>query len=235
MRKKDRVPLHDPTRRRLSRVALTAAVAFGLSLLGTGTAFAAPSTTSVTLTAAPAATVGDVVDVGVGLIGAADVFAYEVTISFDPALFSYVDGSVTAPAGGFDTVTEATGSVTLIHTRLGSSPPLAGDIALSLQLTAIGSGSASVTAVSITLVDPEGATATQADAGTATVAIEADNTEPPGGGDPGDTPTPADGSSASGPLAFTGFAMGGALLLVAGVAVGVGVLLVLRRRMAGTR
>ncbi|SDZ43700.1 cohesin domain-containing protein [Herbiconiux ginsengi] len=248
MRKKDRVPLHDhtPHRRRLRTAVLTGAVALGLSLLGASPALAAPTTASVALTATPSVTVGDTVDVGIGLVGAADVYAYEVTLSYDPALFSYVADSATAPAGGYDTVKESAGSVTLVHSRLGTSPSLGGDVAASLQLTALasGSGSAALNAASVTLVDPAGETTTLTDAATAAVTIAplasetptptpspTATTTPGGNTDPASTTTAGSGS---GSLAATGFGIG-ALLIVAAAAVAAGVLVLLRRRTAGSR
>jgi hypothetical protein len=245
------VPLHDhtPHRRRLRTAVLSGVVALGLSLLGAGPALAAPSTASVSLTATPEVTVGETVDVGIGLLGTADIYAYEVTVSYDPALFSYVDGSATAPAGGFDTVKQADGEVTLVHSRLGTSPALSGDLAATLQLTAIGSGTGSsgLSAASVTLVDPAGETTTLTDAATAAVTIAplatatptptptpspTATTTPGTGTDPASTGTA--GSSTAG-LAATGFGIG-ALLLVAAAAVAAGVLLVIRRRRTeGTR
>ncbi|MCS5720275.1 cohesin domain-containing protein [Herbiconiux sp. CPCC 205763] len=248
MRKKDRVPLHDhtPHVRRLRTAVLTGAVALGLTLLGASPALAAPTTASVALTATPSVSVGDTVDVGIGLLGAADVYAYEVTLSYDPALFSYVADSATAPAGGYDTVKESAGSVTLVHSRLGTSPSLGGDVAASLQLTALAGGTApaALTAASVTLVDPAGETTTLTDVATAAVAIAPLATETPTptpsptatttpGGDTDPASTSTAGSS-SGDLAATGFGIG-ALLLVAAAAVAAGVLLVIRRRTAGTR
>jgi hypothetical protein len=240
---------HAPRRWRLRTAFVAGGLALGLSFLSAGPAIAAPTTASISLTATPSVQVGDVVDVAVGLVGAADVYAYELTLEFDPAVFSYVADSATGPAGGFDTVEQSDGSVTLVHTRLGSSPSLAGDVAASVRLSTIGSGSgtASVDASTVTLIDPSGATTVLTDAATAAVAVAALPTpSPTATPDPTPSPTPTSGADvppatstpaatgqSDGSLALTGFGVAGLLLFaIAAVAVG---LVVVRRRSAGAR
>jgi hypothetical protein len=226
------------------RAALAAGgLALGMSVLAVSPAVAAPTTT-VTMTATPEVQAGEVVDVSVALAGTVDAYSYAITIAFDPALLDYVDASATeGPAGGFDSVEEGTGSVTILHSRLGTSPALAGDLAASLQFTSVASGTATLT-TSVSLVDTEGVTTVLADAATAPVTITAvpvettpptETTAPTSGGETTPTPTAAPASSKNddGSLAITGFSAG-ALAVFAIVALGVG-FVVLRRRSASAR
>jgi hypothetical protein len=226
------------------RAAFTAGgLALGMSILVASPAIAAPTTT-VTMTATPEVEAGEVVDVSVALAGTVDAYSYAITIVFDPALLDYVDASATeGPAGGFDSVEEGTGTVTILHSRLGTSPALAGDLAASLQFTSLASGTATLT-TSVSLVDTEGVTTVLADAATAPVTITAvpvettpptETTAPTPGSDPTSTPTAAPASSKNddGSLAITGFSAG-ALAVFAVAALGVG-FVVLRRRSASAR
>ena len=236
-----------PTRRRRIRAAVVAGgLALGLSLLGgAGAAVAAPAATSVTLTATPDVAPGAVVDVAVGLVATTDVFAYQIELKFDPALLAYVPDSVTGPAGGFISAVTAPGSVTLVQTRLGTSPALAGDLAATAQFTSLAAGDAAITA-SVTLVDGAGASTVLADEPTALVTITAPPvTEPEPSAAPTATPsptavaptatsTPAAAVVSDGNLALTGFGVGG-LILFAVVALAIGLVVVLRRRAASAR
>jgi hypothetical protein len=230
-------------RPRLGTVVVAGGLALGLSLLGAGSAVAAPSTTSVTLTATPTVEVGKPIDVSVGLKGAVDVYSYAITLAFDPKLLDYVDDSATkGPTGGFDTVEEGEGTVTIVHTRLGTSPALAGDLPVTLAFSTIASGDTSITA-SVSLVDTRGSTTTLSDVATAPVAIDAIPLPPEPSATPSstpstDTPQPtatgaASGAKDDGSLAVTGFSIG-ALVVFATLAIGVG-FLVVRRRTASTR
>ena len=230
-------------RPRLGTVIVAGGLALGLSLLGAGSAIAAPSATSVTLTATPAVEVGQPIDVSVGLKAAVDVYSYAITLDFDPKLLDYVDDSATAgPSGGFDSVEEGEGTVTIVHTRLGTSPALAGDLPVTLAFSTIGSGDATITA-SVSLVDTLGATTTLTDVATAPVAIAALPVEPEPSAEPStnpstDTPQPTSTAAATvvkddGSLAVTGFSIG-ALVVFAILAIGVG-FLVVRRRTASAR
>jgi len=239
----------NPTRRRRIRAAVVAGgLALGLSLLGgAGAALAAPAATSVTLTATPDVAPGAVVDVAVGLVATTDVFAYQVELQFDPALLAYVPDSVTGPDGGFISAVTAPGSVTLLQTRLGTSPALSGDLTATAQFTSLAAGDA-VIAASVTLVDGDGATTVLPDVPTAPVTITAPpvtepepepSTEPtatpaPSAAAPTATSTPAAVAVSDGNLALTGFGVGG-LIVFAVVALAIGLVVVLRRRAAGAR
>lgn len=226
------------------RAALTVGgLALGMSLVMASPAIAAPTTT-VTMTATPEVEAGEVVDVSVDLSATVDAYSYAITVAFDPALLDYVEDSAsTGPAGGFDSVEETDGSVTILHSRLGTSPALAGDLAASLQFTSIASGDATLT-TSVSLVDTEGVTTVLADAATAPVTITAvpvettpptETTAPTSSVDPTSTPTaaPASSTNGDGSLAITGFGAG-ALAVFAIAALGLG-FVVLRRRSASAR
>jgi hypothetical protein len=236
---------HLLTHRSRLRTAVTAgALTLGLALSVASPASAAPSAASVTVAATPGVTVGQTVDVAVSVLGSVDAFSYAVTVDFDPALLAYVDGSASAgPSGGFDSVSSTAGSVTVVHTRLGTSPALAGDLPVTLRLTALGAGDTGL-AASVTLVDPLGATTDLPDAATARVAIAAlPMAQPPVTSAPAADATPPRNSApvavrrnADGSLALTGLDAG-MLLGLAGLglaAIGAGVV-VARRRTAGAR
>lgn len=254
----------NPRPRSLRRVPvlLAGALSLELTVLAVSPAAADPTVTSTTLTATPQVTVGDAVTVDLGLAGVGDVYAYQVTLTFDPDLLEYASGGESGPDGGFDTLDSGDGTVTLAHSRLGTSPSLSGDIATAVTLTAVGDGDGTVSAA-VTLVDADGTTAQTAPA-PAAVQVAAVVVEPtpeptpsaPETPAPVETPTaaPAPGASpdpgataspaASGgtgavpaatpgsPLASTGFGAA-ALVLTATAAVAAG--LVLRRRSAGAR
>ncbi|MFS0706212.1 cohesin domain-containing protein, partial [Cellulomonas sp. 179-A 9B4 NHS] len=166
---RDRIP-----RSSLRRGALRAAVvALGLTLATAGAAVAAPAADEVALTVTPEVTAGGTVDVRLELRGTADVFAYEATLALDPALLAF-DAVTATPDGGFDDVTEAAGTVTLRHTRLGTSPALSGTVpATTLRLRALAAGTATVAVRTVTLVGTDGTTTTLTDAAAATVAVAA--------------------------------------------------------------
>jgi hypothetical protein len=237
-----------PHRGRLRSVILAGGLALGFTLLGAGPALAAPTAASVSLTATPSVSVGDTVALDLGLLGTTDIYAYDVTLTFDPAVLAYVDGSATGPTGGFDSVEKSDGSVTLVHSRLGTSPALSGDLAATASFTAVGSGSASIDATAVSLVDETGETTALTDAATASVDVAAIPTPDPTSSptpDPTSSPTPTAGaepagngstptsSQNSGSLATTGFSVGG-ILLAALAAVAVG-LFALRRKKAVAR
>lgn len=225
-----------PARPRRRTALMAGALAIGLSLVGVSPALAAPALGSVTLTLSPTTLdIGDTVVASATLVATTDVFAYEVTFSFNDDVFEYVEDSATGPAGGFDAVTEGPGTVTLTHTRLGTSPTLSGDIALTAEFVAVGDGETSIDIPLVTLVDSENASTPVTEAASADVIVEADEVAPSPSPSPSTSPSalPEDG----GPLAFTGSTLGGSIaiiVLAALAALALGVVLV-RRRMASTR
>jgi hypothetical protein len=166
--------LHLTSRRSRMLTAVAAGgLALGLSVSAAAPASAAPSATSVTLLATPTVTVGGPIQASATIVGAVDVYSYAVTFAFDPAVVAYTaDSASTGPAGGFDSVSQTTGAVTVLHSRLGSSPALSGDLPVSVDFTSIASGTTAIT-VSVSLVDASGATTELPAAATAQVAIAA--------------------------------------------------------------
>jgi len=187
--------------------------------------------------------------VEVNVAGAADVYSYAITFSYDPTLFDYVADSATdGPAGGYNSVVEGPGTVTLVYSRLGSSPALAVppaaviDLPAALTFTTLGVGSGTITA-SVSIVGTGGvAAAPIPDVVSAPVAIAAVPVVVPAPSpSPSASAAPAAASSApvaraTGDLAFTGFDGGLVLLLAAGglLVIGAGALVV-RRRIASAR
>ncbi|MBO3088090.1 cohesin domain-containing protein [Cellulomonas dongxiuzhuiae] len=247
---RDRTPGSRPRRR-----ALHAALAvLGLTLLTAVPAAAAPTVDEATL-AVPTGpvTAGATVDVRLDLLDVTDLYAYEATLTFDPALLAF-DSVTDAPDGGFDDVTSGTGSVTVRHTRLGASPGLTGTVATTVRLRTLAGGTATVTLSGLTLVGSDGATVAAADVTSVDVVVAPAPTPGPTT-TPGPTATPPTptttpeatapvpspsataGAAASGPgtgtLSATGAQVGGLLALALG-AVALGAFLV-RRRTAATR
>lgn len=239
--------MHQNPRRlvRLLAVATAALAGIGLAVGSAAPALAAPAVTGVTVSAPTAATAGDTVTVTVTLTGAADVYGFEAVLAFDPAVVSYVDGSAVAPAGGFDSVRAGSGTVDLVHTRLGTSPALSGDIAYSLTFTATVAGSTAFAVRSVALVDASSAVTPLTNPATSPALVVA----PAAVASP--TPTPTTGGAGSGSgsggsgsgaaattaadLASTGsnaapYLLVAVVLLAAGAAA---VLLAVRRRRAG--
>ncbi|MCR2824251.1 cohesin domain-containing protein [Microbacterium sp. zg.Y909] len=185
-----------PRRARTRALALlTAAVAvFGGSL---ALAPAAHAASGVTVTAPATVTAGDSVTVTVAADAGADLFAYDLTVGYDPALLALTDGSETYPAGGYGTVTESAGTVTFTSTRLGTSPGLAGPHDLvTFSFTALAAGPATISLDAATFIDSASASQALPQPVTATVEIAA----APGSA-PAPTPapsTPATGAPATG-------------------------------------
>ncbi|MFT4286288.1 amidase family protein, partial [Nocardioides sp.] len=101
---------------------------------------------------------------------AADLYAYRLSLGFDPSAVELVS---TGPAGttGTSYTTSSTGSVTVTHTKLGSSPAAEGETTLTtLTFKALKAGSASVTVTGLTTVNSAGVPTT--------VAIASDAAEP---------------------------------------------------------
>lgn len=246
---------HLAPRPTLLRTALVAsALALGLAVMTAGPASAAPAP-SITVTSTPATpTVGDAVNVTADVANATDVYSYAITFTFDPAIFRYtVNSASDGPTGGFDSVVPGTGTVTLVHTRLGTSPSLSQDLPATLSFTTIGTGTGIIGA-SVQLVGANGvAQAAVPDAVTAPVVVAAVPTPTPSpSATASATPTPSatptaiatptpsatatTAPAATGILALTGSA-GGALLVVAlasilVIALGI---VAFRRRAAGSR
>jgi hypothetical protein len=242
------------------RMALTAtALAVGFTIAGAGSALAASAPAPVptappalSLTTSGGTEVGQPVDVALTVTDTTEVFGYAITLTYDPAIFDYADDSASAgPAGGFDTVVPGDGTVTLVHTRLGTSPELAGDLSAALSFDTIGSGTSTITA-SVSLVDSTGAATVPVlpvvseplviTAVPVPLPVPSDTASPTASPVPSavpsdsSTPVPAAATEPTGILALTGVA-GGALLPIAAaslLAIALGVV-VYRRRTASAR
>jgi len=157
------------------RPRIPVAVAAGILCAAVLTAAPAHAAPALTVTAPVSAQVDETVPVTVTLGDLTDVYAYEVSLAVDTD--TLVPGSVGAgPDGGFDAVVPTDDGVTLVHTRLGTSPPLDGEVAVELELDAVAAGTAEIV-VSAELVAPDGTT-TSLD-GTTTVTVSAAPTPEP--------------------------------------------------------
>jgi LPXTG-motif cell wall-anchored protein len=168
--------------RALATLIAIAALFGGSTALAPAALAAEPEAGTITVSAPSSVTAGDSVSVSVAASAAVDLFAYDVTVTFDPALLTFVEESSTFPDGGFGSVAEGTGSVTFTNTRLGTSPGLEGDQTLvAFTFTALASGSATVAVSDVTLVSSTNDIAELSEVASTTVAIAAA---------PGATPTP---------------------------------------------
>lgn len=185
------MPENNPRRRRL-RDRIAAVTAATVALLGTGVVLAPAASAAVddiSITGPATADEGDTITVTVPVESATDLYAYDLTVTFDAALLNYDAGSAVFPAGGHDTVLEGTGTVTFAHTRLGSSPGLEGAQTLvTFTMTVLGGGSTGVTLDGASFVDSADASTTLE--GTPTAELELIAAPTP-------TPTPTPTTSAS--------------------------------------
>jgi LPXTG-motif cell wall-anchored protein len=250
----ERISPPRPRGRRLAAlVAATTAAVFGATLLAAPAAMAAPATYgSLTLAVDDTSvTEGDTVTVTIAADTVAELYAYDLDVSYDPALLSYDVDSAVYPSGGFGDALVGTEDVTFSSTRLGTSPGLAGAQTLvSFTFTALAAGSAAIALDSGTLIGTAGETTpvdTTAAALDATVVIAAAPVPPVDGGGPAPAPpvtelpvtgTPAGGgSTGADPLASTGadatpwIATG----IVSAALVALGAVLVIRRRQVAGR
>ena len=239
-----------PTRR--TRSAAGGALLVACTLLAVPAA-AAPTVAALTVDAPASVPVAQRVTVDLALSDVGDVYAYELGLVFDDAVLSLApDAAATGPDGGFDALTETEDGATLVHSRLGTSPALDGELTTQVELLAVGPGTSDIT-VQAELVAPDGTTTSvEAPAATVTVTQVVEPTTPPAeeptaGPEPTADPEPttadpapagADAGTpprAGGPLASTGadvrlVAALGALLLAGG-----GTALAVRRARAGAR
>lgn len=173
-----------PPRTRPRRAVLAAPLCAGVLALGALPASAAPDTGTISLVAPATAAVGDTITVTLELGDAVDVYAYALTVEADPDVLAVVPDSGTGPEGGFDSTELLEPGATLVHSRLGSSPALDGDLTAALQLDVVGPGTADV-AVSVELVGADGTSTTLPAATSAEIVVAApeptptDPTEPP--------------------------------------------------------
>lgn len=243
---------HSPASRpRVSRrlgAALVAALALFGPVLAAPAAHAAPPAATLSLSVSPmSVTAGDALVATITGSGVSDLYSYDLEITFDPTLFAPGADAPTGPAGGFTSTVTGPGSLTVSHTRLGTSPGLSGAsgvILASIPLRSLAAGSAVVELSSVRLVSSTGDVVTAAAVASGTVVIAAAPVPVPQPSTSSPAPSPEASASASatpapaakgpGDLATTGvdatpWWIAGALgvALIAG-----GALFVLRRREA---
>ncbi|MBD8061382.1 cohesin domain-containing protein [Oceanitalea stevensii] len=202
------------------RAAIAAPLCAGLLVLSAAPALAAPETTGLSLSVPATAAVGDTVSLGLELGETADVYAYALTVEVDPEVLAVVPDSATGPSGGFDSTEVSGPDATVVHSRLGSSPALAGDLAAGVELTAVGPGTTTVE-VSVELVAADGTTTSLPAVASTEVVVaapaptptEPEPTEPePSPTEPAPTPSPTDDDDgAPAPTAAPPAAGGGSL------------------------
>ncbi|MEV7692831.1 cohesin domain-containing protein [Microbacterium sp. NPDC089189] len=230
------------SRRWTALLAVTGAL-LGAALVAAPAAYAAPATTgALTIGTDATATAGDTLTVTIAAETTADLFAYDLVVSFDPALLAFDAGSLITPDGGFAAASTEAGTVSLTHTRLGTSPGLAGQQVLaSVTFTTLAAGDARIAVTGGTLIGTEGestpidTTGLEAITTIAAAPVVPGPTEPsPGTGtDPG-AALPVTDTTPTDPLAVTGADATGWLVTgaVAAALVALGVVLVIRRRAA---
>lgn len=245
---------HSPASRpRVSRrlgAALVATLALFGPVLAAPAAHAAPPAAILSLSVSPTSvTAGDALVATIAGSGVSDLYSYDLEITFDPTLLAPAADAPTGPAGGFTSTVTGPGSLTVSHTRLGTSPGLGGAsgvILASIPLRSLAAGSAVVELSSVRLVSSTGDVVTAAAVASGTVVIAAAPVPVPQPSTSSPAPSPEASASASasatpapavkgpGDLATTGvdatpWWIAGALgvALIAG-----GALFVLRRRQA---
>lgn len=226
-------------RRGAALATIGAVAAVSLAVAAPLAATAAPTAvepTAFTVTASSTALeIGDTVDVTVTGAALSDVFAYTVDLGFDPAVLAYVDGSASTPISGYTSAIASPGAVSIVHTKLGTSPAAEGDLSLvTLRFSAIGSGPAALTLNRVDLVATDSTSTPITTTATVAITVAAAPTAPATTapatttpGTPGGTGTAvaAEGNLASTGLAALPWIAAAALALLAGA-----VVLAVRRR-----
>ncbi|MCM3502117.1 cohesin domain-containing protein [Microbacterium sp. P26] len=231
-------------------VALTAALALlGPVVAAAPAAHAAPPTAALALSLSSAdVTTGDTFVATITGSGVSDLYSYDLEIAFDPALFVPTGDEPTGPSGGFTSAVTDADTVTVSHTRLGTSPGLesTGDVTLaSVPFRAVAAGSTAVGVTSVRLVSSGGDVTTAVTVASAPLVIAAAPTpsptpsptataspSPSASASPSTTPSAAPAANGPGGLAATGIDTAAWLISGAlGVSlIAAGALFVLRRR-----
>lgn len=218
------------------------------SLVMAPAAFAVPAADGVVLDAPDSVETGDVIDVSITLSGGVDLYAYELDVAYDPLLVEYVPDSAVLPDGGFGDASDDGEGIAVVHTRLGTSPGLEGDIVLAtLQFVAGEAGVVAFSPSSLAIVGADGEQGT-IDLDAIDVEIVSVDDGGSGGTDPGSDPdddtgggtggtdgtddgTGTDPGDTDGDLAVTGIAMAGIVMaiILALASVGAGIMLLRRK------
>jgi hypothetical protein len=171
--------------------------------LGLGGMLAAPAAASAIPTfrvtaSAPAPVVGSVIDVTVTGVGVSDAYAYTVELGFDTGALEYVANSATAETSGFTDAVVSGGVLTVVHTKLGTSPAASGDFTLAtVRFEAVGVGGTEIALRSVNLVPAPGVGVVSAQSPDETTVTVAPRTTPTASSTP--TPTPVRTVTVPGP------------------------------------
>lgn len=148
------------------------AAAAGASVLGVPAASAAPPAATITVDAPSHATEGTKLAVTISAADLADLYAYSLVLEYDPTKLKFDANSIENPDGGFSAESTEDGTLTITHTRLGTSPGLTGALDLAaFSFTAIDGGTAAIELASASLVSSSSESVTLADVDSATVAL----------------------------------------------------------------
>ena len=158
--------------------ARRAVIAATLGLLAAGASMAvaiaeeAPQPSYTLAVSSPEVTLGQPVEVTVSATDVQDLYAYDLTIEFDPAAFVYLPNSTVSGTSGVTVDYPSAGSVRVVHTKLGTSPAASGDVLLAtVTLLAKGTGLTTVDAATLVSVSTDKTTTTATDVGSAEVTV----------------------------------------------------------------
>lgn len=160
--------------RNRAAVPVFAALVGGLVLAAPLPAAGAPTAATFSMTVSDATVqVGETVDVTVAVTGAVDLYAYDLSLGYDPDVLEYVDGSAQTAISGQSSATAAGGDLRFVHTKLGTSPSAAGDLTLAtLSFEALAAGDVSL-GLDVELVGSDAVSVAFADAATADISVPA--------------------------------------------------------------
>ncbi len=117
----------------------------------------AESATFAVTTSSPKVGVGQQVTVTVAATSVQDVYAYDLDLDYDESALAYVEGSATTDVSGSTYAEVQDGDLSVLHTKLGTSPAASGDVTLvTATFTALKSGPTSVSVPSLELVGARG-------------------------------------------------------------------------------
>ena len=158
------------TRRAVWLAAAAALLAGGIvGPAAVGTASAATTSYRVTSSASQVE-LGKTVTVTVTADDVDDLYAYTLTLGYDPKVLSYVPGSATTPISGRTYASASGGALKVTHTKLGTSPAASGDVTLlKVTFTTVAVGSATVTGSSLVSVTSSNHSTTSTGLGSTTV------------------------------------------------------------------
>jgi hypothetical protein len=159
-------------RRRPGKRTMIAAGLAAAALTAGGVALASSASAGSNATPAPhvldgfsvtasqsAVKAGDTVTMTIQATAASDLYAYDVTFGYDPAVLQYVASSATTDVSGATYASGSAGSLSVIHTKLGTSPAATGQVTLAtLSFKALSVGSTTVQIPTVTEVSTADAT-----------------------------------------------------------------------------